>query len=213
MLKSILFVNRKLIIDLDGTLIDDSNRHWSIFKDLAKIEIEEKRYWDYRRSGLSNRELFKHLTGVDRFRIQEFKTLVEKRDYLKLDKLIITHQKLSQLSKFFELILCSVRSQEENFYWQLERLGIGHFFSTFVIIPHSELIRNRNYYKAPALLERFSFMSGDFIIGDTEVDIYTGKQLGIKTVAVLSGIRTRILLQTFNPDFIIDNINSFELID
>jgi phosphoglycolate phosphatase len=45
-----------------------------------------------------------------------------------------------------------------------------------------------------------------WIIGDTGKDIETGKQLNIKTVAVLSGFLNKKSLTEYNPDKIVDSV-------
>ena len=44
------------------------------------------------------------------------------------------------------------------------------------------------------------------IVGDTEDDIISGQQLKMKTVAVTSGIRKRIYLETLKPDYILASV-------
>ena len=44
------------------------------------------------------------------------------------------------------------------------------------------------------------------IIGDTETDIMAGKQLGLRTVGVLSGIRTREHLEAAGADVVLSSI-------
>ena len=45
------------------------------------------------------------------------------------------------------------------------------------------------------------------MVGDTELDILCGKNAGTKTCATTYGYRNPDLLNSFNPDFIIDSIN------
>jgi phosphoglycolate phosphatase-like HAD superfamily hydrolase len=45
------------------------------------------------------------------------------------------------------------------------------------------------------------------IVGDSVADIRAGKNAGIKTVAVLSGIFSRRELERENPDLILENVN------
>jgi phosphoglycolate phosphatase-like HAD superfamily hydrolase len=45
------------------------------------------------------------------------------------------------------------------------------------------------------------------VVGDSVADIKAGKNAGIKTVAVLSGIFSREELESEKPDLIIENVN------
>ena len=44
-----------------------------------------------------------------------------------------------------------------------------------------------------------------YFIGDSEVDVLTGKNAGMKTVAVSWGFRDRKVLEAASPDVIIDS--------
>lgn len=48
------------------------------------------------------------------------------------------------------------------------------------------------------------------IVGDTETDIKTGKRLGLRTVAVTCGQRSRDFLKKHKPDILIDEISRFK---
>ncbi|MBK8521169.1 MAG: HAD hydrolase-like protein [Chitinophagaceae bacterium] len=50
----------------------------------------------------------------------------------------------------------------------------------------------------------------DWFVGDTGKDVQTGKSLGIKTAAVLSGFLNKEKLREYEPDIIIDTILEFE---
>jgi phosphoglycolate phosphatase len=62
--------------------------------------------------------------------------------------------------------------------------------------------------KAGLLRESGWLRPGALIVGDTEVDIRAGKAVGIKTVAVTSGIRSRAALEAEGPDVIVDDIRA-----
>ena len=44
------------------------------------------------------------------------------------------------------------------------------------------------------------------VVGDTETDILAGKALGLRTVAVLNGIRTEDFIKEVGPDLIISGL-------
>ena len=86
---------------------------------------------------------------------------------------------------------------------ELSWLGIDKYFKK-ILTGHSE---TDGYAKKIELIS--TVIAKDeiaLIVGDTEADIITGKKLGFKTVAVLSGIRNREILALLNPDFIIRDI-------
>lgn len=62
------------------------------------------------------------------------------------------------------------------------------------------------------IIEKMSLSKDEVLyIGDTEVDIKTGKNIGVKTVAVAWGFRDFEDLKIENPDFMIEN--PMEIID
>ena len=48
------------------------------------------------------------------------------------------------------------------------------------------------------------------MVGDTENDILPANTLGIKSVAVTTGIRNRQLLSKMNPTYILDGLGEIE---
>lgn len=202
-----MFVQNNLILDFDGTLIDDSTRHHQTFQKTADIEIDKATYWQYRREGLSNQELFKKLNGKNEFDLDKFKKIIESKEYLKLDQLIINPDKLGELQRNNHIVLCTVRSDRSNLFWQLDLLGIKQYFDEIVTITHAELQKTENKYKSHYLEKYFAHEKPGMIVGDTEIDIQTGKILGITTVAVLTGIRNEQFLLRYRPDRIISDIN------
>lgn len=56
-----------------------------------------------------------------------------------------------------------------------------------------------------ALMKEFSVTAEDCLyIGDTEVDMQTGKNAGICTVAALWGYRSREVLESFSPEYLLE---------
>ena len=51
------------------------------------------------------------------------------------------------------------------------------------------------------------FSGEDWFVGDTGHDINTGKKIGIKTCAVLSGFMSRSALEDYKPDLILNNVS------
>lgn len=56
-----------------------------------------------------------------------------------------------------------------------------------------------------ALLEKFGVSAKDCLyIGDTEIDMQTGKNAGLDTVAALWGYRARETLESFSPEYLLE---------
>jgi phosphoglycolate phosphatase-like HAD superfamily hydrolase len=111
---------------------------------------------------------------------------------------------LSRLKEKSELILVTLRNNKETLFRELNSFGLTAFFSE--ILVGSPLLKNKlvlieKYFKADSRKNTY------IIVGDSEVDIYTGKEIGIFTVAATYGIRSREFLIEIKPDACIDRLS------
>ena len=85
-------------------------------------------------------------------------------------------------------------------------MDIRHYFGE-VLSTNSVSVHDYSRLKADLIESTFNALDpGDIIVGDTETDILTGQELGIRTVAVLSGMRTEDVLQAVGPDFVFKDL-------
>lgn len=211
-------MSKKIIfLDLDETLIDTSNRHYQVYCDLMKIlnlknPIDKEEFWKLKRNGISTVEI---LDEKDPKAQEEFINLwiknIENKEYLILDKLFSeTQGLLSKLSKE-TLILLTMRNNRDNLIWELKKLGLYDIFET--ILSCSPL---KNKDKTAPILEYINDKNLDIdknsiIVGDSEIDIITGKKLNMTTIAVSYGIRKEDKLLSMNPDYCLEDIK--EVVD
>jgi phosphoglycolate phosphatase len=201
----------KIFFDLDGTLIDVSVRHHKVYSELVMsyggTSLPQSTYWDLKRNKITWPEILEKSglssTLVPAF-LNSFINIIESPDYLKLDVLFSdTIPTLQTLALQNDCFLVSLRRNHENFVAEISWLGLDKFFNK-VLTGHSE---NDGYDKKIELISEVLEKGEEaLIVGDTEADIITGKNLGLKTVAVLSGIRDREILESLEPDFIINDI-------
>lgn len=84
---------------------------------------------------------------------------------------------------------------------QLKNFGCFSFFENIFI---TEAYKN----KSTLILEKGLCLSkNDFMVGDTGYDISTANELGVTSISVLSGSNNRAILESYKPDFIIENIS------
>jgi phosphoglycolate phosphatase len=112
---------------------------------------------------------------------------------------------------FDKIILITLRRNDNALRSQLERLGIANFFNPILCgfndsIPPWQM--KVDLFHSIGITMDCERIDGYFI-GDTEVDILAGKDLGLKTVAVTSGIRSRKMIEQYKPDLIASNFSSF----
>lgn len=197
-----------IFFDLDGTLLDISKRYYQVHAEAAKIanfsKISFKKYWSLKKQGLSEDKILKTNPRGKSFKLYEKVRieLLEEKEFLKLDKPFFWVPRL--LNKLFlqkSLFIVTVRRSRKNLHNQLKNMKIDKVFKDVL----SSSSNTNPILAKEKLIEAAGFSNKDIIIGDTEVDIIIAQKLGIKSVAVLSGIRTSKYLRKFNPDFLVKN--------
>ena len=210
-----------LCTDLDGPILDCQERYYAVYQDLVNEfggqPISRTEYWDGKKNRVSEKNLLS-LSSVKEICYDEYSRLrisrIEDERYLEKDLLQPhSHTTLVKLSSVFpKIILITMRRNEAALMKQLTDLDILRFFHE-ILTGYNENIPGWKV-KAGLFVDRIlrrNNISGykGFFVGDTEVDILAGKELGLQTVAVLSGIRSAEILKNYRPDLIVDDLSDF----
>ncbi len=204
-----------LFFDLDGPILDVSSRYYEVYSNilirLKHTPLQKNEYWDLKRSKVSDYDIL--LRTSSEFSFEEFKVqrslTIEKEEFLELDcvwpELLETYKAL--FAKF-PATLITLRTNPRITEWQLHSLGIHPWFDTVLSCKTSNTSDARWKAKSQALvksemLKKVNVQDCVFV-GDTETDILAGQNLGMKTIGVSFGIRTKPLLSQLNPDFIFE---------
>jgi phosphoglycolate phosphatase len=199
-----------VFFDLDGTLLDVSERNYQVYSELVKtfggIALDKATYWDLKRKKTKWPALLplsKLSPNIQQEFLDSFIPKIEDPKYLKLDTLFPdARTTLETVSAQHECRLISLRRNEANLLAQLDRLSIRSYFSE-VLSGHSE---SDGFDRKIELIKgRLDDRKG-VIIGDTEADIVTGQQLGLTTIAVTSGIRDEQFLRALEPDYLVEHV-------
>lgn len=203
----------QVFFDLDGTLIDVEPRHYRIYcnacKHLGGNPLPKVVYWAMKRSKVSW-DVILAKSGIDTGRkddlLNYFISHIENVDELMEDKIfdgaIAT---LEKLSKNNECYLVSLRRNEDNLLLQIDRLGLAHVFVK-ILTGHSE--GDGSDVKQHLIKKMIPPNANTaFIVGDTEADVLAAKALGLRSVAVTTGIRSKEFLVEIKPDYIIERIS------
>jgi len=201
-------ISRTIFLDLDGTLLDTSWRHYKLYKDILEMKrpinnestISKEKFWHMRRTGKKTRDILHESLPneiIASFE-EEWLQKIEKKSYLRYDEPFLkVKSTLSYLNREFDLVLVTLRNNTENLHWELSSLGLKNYFKAVISGkgPKKGLVENylTNDYREEKCL----------IVGDTEEDIKTGLELNMPTISVSCGIRSREFLEQFNPDFCI----------
>jgi phosphoglycolate phosphatase-like HAD superfamily hydrolase len=178
-----------IFFDLDGPILDVSERYFRVHRDIVEQlggeRIDKRKYWHLKRDRQSLSALL-DWTGITKseetYRAQWLHK-IELMKYLQYDTVIHgSKEQLKSLRQRHTLILVTLRQHRDHLDIQLKRFLLRSLFT--------------------------SFTRDALVVGDTEVDIRAGRELGLMTVAVQNGIRNRERLAEEHPDFIIEDINA-----
>jgi phosphoglycolate phosphatase-like HAD superfamily hydrolase len=203
-----------IFCDLDGPILDVSERYFRVHQDIVEQcggrRMDKATYWVLKRNRQPLPVLLAmtgNCTTEETYRKHWFHK-IELLEYLRYDTVIQgAREQLERLRQRHTLILVTLRQRRDHLGIQLEQLSLGPCFAT--VLSASPTADEGSKTKQHLIAES-GFLSGDaLIIGDTEIDIRAGKELGLTTVAVSSGVRSRERLAEEGPDFIIGDINAF----
>ena len=108
---------------------------------------------------------------------------------------------LKKVSKQYRLSIVS-SNDTSIITHHLKRHNLHDYFHEYV---GGDTHRNKSHGIKRLLAEASQEAADTFFIGDTCADIIEGKEVGVKTVAVLWGYHNREKLMTANPDYIVDS--------
>jgi len=194
-----------LFFDLDGTLIDSSERMYVLFKELAPLSnLTFDEYWSLKRNKNNHKEILttflKYTDSEYRNFQSEWMKRIETESLLSLDKPFdgITDL-LNELSNRYLLHIVTNRQFLNLTKNQIIKLRLNCFFKNI-------FVTEQKIEKKELICENFRLSANDFIIGDTGKEITTGKELGIRTIAITTGFVNKEKLLEYKPDFLVENI-------
>ena len=197
----------KIFLDLDGTILDIKRKYYRIYTNLLShggfLSLEMDAYWDLKRSKISEEDIARH-TATPHFssyyankRIE----LIETMDYLVLDSVFdYVYDILDEWKKTHGVYIVTLRRNRENLNQQLDMFNLHRYYD-FVYNMDERKARKEQIIK-----HEIDDASNCIIIGDTGTDVVAGRRLGITTVALTCGIRSKKLLEEADPDFIFSDL-------
>ena len=198
---------RTIFFDLDGTLIDSRPRLYKLFIDLLPgIDLSFSEYWDLKRLQVGHEKIILDHKAETKLSFEEFNkiwmTKIEEKEYLQLDiPFPGVNELLAELKKNQNrIVIVTSRQFTELAEWQIDQWGWKEYIDDIIVTEQvsekSDLIKQR--YK--------NLQPSDIILGDTGKDIEVGHQLGITSIAVVSGFRNQESLEKYKPDYIFKTV-------
>lgn len=191
----------KILFDLDGTILDSSERLYRLFCELIPdCTFTKEDYWNLKRNKINHKMILeKYFSEYD---FNEFNTkwlkLIEDEKYLKSDKLYdFTIPLLKSINN--DIFLITARQSRKNLLEELEWFGIKEYFKDIYV--------TENKIEKVDILRNLHITSEDILVSDMGKDILAGKEVGIKTVGVSWGFMNEEKLKEYKPDFIVSDYN------
>ncbi|SDJ26094.1 phosphoglycolate phosphatase [Lachnospiraceae bacterium G41] len=200
----------KIIFDLDGTLIDSSERMYRLFQELVpESDFSKEGYWELKRNKVNHRMLLERYFpnyDFDDFNEKWLKR-IEAEEYLKTD--ILYYDSIDTLNALKKrgvgIILLTARQSREGLYQELERLGIYTFFDVILTTEGSK--SKESLLKDSGILNHVKNADYVLFVSDMGKDIMIGKEFGLKTIAITHGFMNEKCLSEYKPNIIINNLN------
>lgn len=194
----------KIFFDLDGTLIDASDRLYKLFQNLVpESKLSKTEYWELKRNKVNHKEILRSLFGYSDTQIIHFEKIwmeqIELPEWIRYDNPFenVTAY-LKELKNRGELFLVTSRQFEAATIAQIESYG---WFDLF-----KEVLVTRQVLSKSEMIKRIDVSADDWMVGDTGKDIEEGRKAGLLTAGVLSGFLNRSKLEEYHPEIIVDSV-------
>lgn len=215
----------RLITDFDGPIMDVSERYYQVYLYcLAQTQrshqsistLNKQAFWDLKRAKVPERKIGL-LSGLDEEQADRFARLrrqtVHTLPYLAHDRLLPgVREALGSLQRDgIDLVVMTMRRTRE-LDEAFERYDLGAFFpNNRRYCLSNDYVKTTDVEDKPRLMARalqeLPSVSTVWMVGDTEADIIAAKTHGIPVVGVLSGIRDRDTLASYQPDYIVETLS------
>lgn len=215
----------RLITDFDGPIIDVSERYYQVYKFcLAQTrrpgqllqQMDKSNFWKLKRSRIPEKQIG-IISGLNETQAQEFALLrcqtVHTPPYFKYD--CLARNAVAALTRVqqagVDLAVMTMRRTRELEY-AFNYHDLSRFFpKNRCYCLSNDYVKTSDIDDKPLLMARalseLPEAEETWMVGDTEADIITAKNHGVKVMAVLSGIRDRTQLEIYKPDLIVKDLS------
>lgn len=205
----------QLFFDLDGPLLDNRAKYWTLYEDLLAAEgyapIARTEYWEAKRARVAEREIVERTCPADfveRYSAERIRR-IEDLTYLTRDRVWPgLGPLLDALAKAHELYVVTMRKRRDTL---LAQLGSFDLARRFRHVYSRDANSGTPEVKVELIRDVVDDPGRAMIVGDTESDIEVGRRLGITTVGVTCGIRAAHLMEASGCDHLIPRVDRAHL--
>jgi hypothetical protein len=174
------------------------------------VNLTQSQYWEFKVNSPAN---FFQLIGLPEQLINNYssvwKSIIESDELLSFDKIHkFAKNDLIDLSLDFSIWLISLRSNSLGARKLLKSYGIDTIFDNIFFLKHkaSDIFIKSNAIK------KLNIPTDYFIcfIGDSEVDILAAQDLKVPSYSVLTGVRSKIFLDSFPYTTVFDTLSDIK---
>jgi phosphoglycolate phosphatase-like HAD superfamily hydrolase len=220
-------MSKRLFTDFDGPIMDVSERYFRVYQFcLEQVQLPQQiltpltksEFWSLKRAKVLELDIAIKSGLVELGQAENFAALrrrtVHTDPYFQYDRIVdgaIASLEMAQAAGI-ELAVMTMRRVRE-LEPVLALYNLERFFP-----PDRRFCLSNDHVKTgdtkdkPKLMERalanLPVAEHQWIVGDTEADMIAGKSNGVKTIAVLSGIRDQAQLEPLDPDAIKPDLRS-----
>lgn len=202
---------RWIFLDLDGTVLDVSTRYCRVHRETVEMRggwpFPNSVYWEAKRNLVPELEILARC-GLPPEAVWEAaadrRRKLESPRYLDLDEpWPWMADVLTQLEDLGRLAIVTLRHHPDRLERQVQRIGLHLFCEPVISGPGDGTPEAK-----AALIQRsgIDWAPGSVLVGDTEVDVASGRALGLRTVALGCGIRNPALLAACSPDVLLEDL-------
>jgi phosphoglycolate phosphatase-like HAD superfamily hydrolase len=216
----------RLITDFDGPIMDVSERYYHVYKMCLECiqqpqqvinTLSKAEFWQLKRARIPEWQIGIR-SGLEEAQAKNFAQLrrenVHKQEYLNLDRPIPEVKDILAKLQFLnvEIVVMTMRRVDE-LNEPLQRCDLAQFFP-----ENRRYCLSNDYQKTTDVQDKPLLMAKAiaelppaetvWMVGDTEADIAAAKSQNIRIIGVLSGIRDRSTLETYQPNFIVDDLKA-----
>lgn len=220
-------MGKRIFTDFDGPIMDVSERYYQVYlhcvKNIQQPEqvvriLSKSEFWELKRSQVPEKEIAK-LSGFEHERqavafAHLRRATVHTHKYFQYDRLL--ENAIPALEKAqkagYDLAVMTMRRRRE-LEPVLDQYNLRRFFkSDRIFCLDDDYVKTVDTQDKPKLMKQaqdtLPQVQQQWMIGDTEADIFAAQGYNIPAIAVLSGIRNQTQLEKYQPLQILSNLTT-----